>query len=176
MGLVDDDGVAAGGEVLDLVQDERELLQRGDDDAGGLAGEGLRELRRALVYLLDDAVGVLELVDRLLELLVQHDAVRDDDDLVEDLLVVRLVEVRQAVGEPGYGVGLARACGVLDEVALARPVAAGVRRELEHGVPLVVAGEDHGPGAFDPFAGLSTWTKRPRRSSQASFSQTLSQR
>ena len=151
VGLVDEDGVGAGGEILDLVQDEGELLERRyDDDAGGLAREGVGELRRRLVYLLDDAVGVLELVDRVLKLPVEHDPVRDDHDLVENLPVRGIVEVGEAVGEPGYGVGLAGARGVLDQVALPRPVLPGVGGEGEHGIPLVVAGEDHGPLGLRP--------------------------
>jgi hypothetical protein len=38
VGLVDDDRVAAGPELLDVTHHERELLDRGDDDAGPLAG------------------------------------------------------------------------------------------------------------------------------------------
>ena len=82
---------------------------------------------RVLVDPRDDAVGVLELVDRLLELAVEDHPVGDDDDLVEDLLVVGVVERREAVGEPGDGVGLARAGRVLDEVGVAGAVARGRR-------------------------------------------------
>ena len=76
------------GHLLELARDEREFLQRGDDDRHG-ALQRLGELARALVDLLDDAVLVLELVDRVLQLLVEHHAVGDHDDAVEDPLVVR---------------------------------------------------------------------------------------
>jgi len=51
-------------------------------------------------------VGVLELIDGLLELLVKHHSVGNDHYLVEDFTVVRVVEAGEAVGEPGDGVGL----------------------------------------------------------------------
>ena len=52
----------------------------------GVAGlERLGELAGVLVDPLHDALLVLELVDRVLELLVEHPPVGDDDDRVEDL-------------------------------------------------------------------------------------------
>ncbi len=44
VGLVDDDGVAAVGQLADLVEDEGELLEGGDDDARLLPGQRLGEL------------------------------------------------------------------------------------------------------------------------------------
>jgi len=44
VGLVHEHCVAAGGERLGLVEDERELLERRYDDAGGLPGQGFCEL------------------------------------------------------------------------------------------------------------------------------------
>ena len=55
-------------------------------------GQGLGQLLGVLVDLLDDTVGVLELVDRLLQLPVEHQPVGDDHDLVEHLLVRRGVQ------------------------------------------------------------------------------------
>ena len=151
-------------------------MQRRYDDAGGLAGERLGELRRALVYLLDDAVGVLELVDRVLQLLVEHDPVGDDDDLVEDLFVVAAVQAGDSVGEPGCRVGLAGARRVLDEVALARAVLAGVRGEREHRVPLVVAREDHGRGHLRPLRRLLDVDETSQQIEPGILPQTVSHR
>ena len=75
---------------------------------------------RVLVDRLDDALRVLDLVDRVLELLVEHAPVGDDDDAVEDLLVARVVQAREPVREPGDAVGLAAAGRVLDQVVAAR--------------------------------------------------------
>ena len=71
MRLVDDDRVVAGRDVADLVDHERELLQRRDDDPGLLPRQRLGELAGVLVDLHDHAAGVLELVDRVLELAVE---------------------------------------------------------------------------------------------------------
>jgi len=100
VGLVDDHGVLAPGEVADLLGDEGELLQCRDHDRHART-KGLGELRRIAVDLLHDPLPVLELVDRILELLVEHDAVRDDHDRVENLLVVGVVRGREAVRQPG---------------------------------------------------------------------------
>ena len=70
--------------------DEGELLDRGDDDPGPLL-EGVVQLRRVLVDPLDHPLLVLELVDRVLQLLVEDLPVGDDHHGVEDGLVVRAV-------------------------------------------------------------------------------------
>ena len=83
MGLVDDHRVVAFGQRLDLVEDEGELLESCDDDAGLLAGQGLGKLGRVLVDALHHPDGVLELADGVLELAVEHDPVGDHHHLVE---------------------------------------------------------------------------------------------
>ncbi len=142
VGLVDDHGVAPGGQRLDVVEHPRELLQRGDDHPGLLAGQRRRQLGRRLVDALHHAVGVLELVDRVLQLAVEHHPVGDDHHLVEHLDVAG-VQGRQAMRQPGDGVRLPRPGRVLDEVGVAGSLGSGRRLHAQHGVPLVVAGEDH---------------------------------
>ena len=141
--LVDDHGVPALRQRLDLVGDERELLQRRDDDPGLLTGEGVGELLAVLVDPHHDAVGVLELVDRVLQLPVEHPAVGDHHDLVEHLVVVGVVQRRQPVGHPGDRVRLARPGRVLHEVVPPGTVLTSIGRQRPHGVPLVIPGEDH---------------------------------
>jgi len=85
---------------------------------------------------------VLELIDRDLELLVEHAAVGDHDGGVEDRPLVGGVKGREVVGEPGDRVALARAGRVLDEVVVPGPVLAGMSDELAGRVELVVARED----------------------------------
>ena len=135
VGLVDDDGAAPGGEraraalaallgqLQQLARDERELLQRRDDDRHGVL-ERLGELPRALVDPLHDAALVLELVDRVLKLLVEHHAVGHHDHAVEDALVGRVVQRRQPVRQPADGVALAAAGRVLDQVVVPHALAA----------------------------------------------------
>ena len=117
MRLIDDDGVAAVRQVAHLVGDERKLLQRRDDDRGrGLQCIG--ELLRILVDLLDDALLVVKLVDRVLQLPVEDQPVGDDDDGIEDLLILCIVQACQPVRQPGDGVALTAASGMLDKVVV----------------------------------------------------------
>ncbi len=92
MGLVDHDRIAARGEVADLLDHERELLQRRDDDARSLTLKRRNELVGVLVYLHDHAARVLELEDGVLQLAVEHNAIGDDDHLVEHLAIIRHVQ------------------------------------------------------------------------------------
>ena len=130
------------GHLEQLARDERELLQRRDDDRHGVL-ERLGELPRALVDLLHDAALVLELVDRVLKLLVEHHAVGHHDHAVEDALVGRVVQRRQPVRQPADGVALAAARRVLDEVVVPHALAAGGIHQHAHRLKLVVAREDH---------------------------------
>ena len=141
MRLVDDDGEALAGKLADLLGDDGELLQRGDDD-GPARLEGFAELARGVLDVLHHAEGLLELPDGALELAVEHAPVGHHDDRVEDAPVVGIVQHREPVGEPGDGEALAAAGRVLDQVAPARAVVARVAHEPAHAVELLVAGED----------------------------------
>ena len=74
------------GDVQQSAQHEREFLQCRDDDLGAV-NQRRRELLRVLIDGLDDALRVFDLVDRVLQLLVEHAPIGDDDDAVEDLFV-----------------------------------------------------------------------------------------
>src|SRR5688572_24157890 len=99
-------------------------------------------------------MGMLELVDRLLKLTVQHQAVRDDDHLVEHFVVSAVVEVRKAMCEPGNRVRLARTGRVLHEIRLTGSVSLRVRFELVDSVPLVEARKDQSLSGSRPGCGL----------------------
>ncbi len=174
--LVHDHRVPAVRERLDLVQHERELLQRGDDDPGLLPGQRVGELAGVLLDPLHDAVGVLELVDRVLQLPVQHHPVGDHDDLVEHLRVAR--RAGWTAGAPAR-----RSCSTSPTRPSAAPgtTAPGPRpaprprggaRRPTGGT----GGRSPCAGFFDPLPGFSTCTNRPSRSSQASRSHTCSHR
>jgi hypothetical protein len=108
VGLVHDDGEALAGQLADLLRDHGELLERGDDDR--LARfQRLLELARGGVDVLHHSERLLELAHRGLELAVQHPAVGDDHDRVEDTPVVRAVERRELVRQPRDGEALAAA-------------------------------------------------------------------
>ena len=156
VGLVDDDGVATRRQLLDVLHHVGELLDGGDDDPRPLpraprrvAWSPGRSWRRRRGW-------AAQLVDRLLELPVDE-AVGDHDDLVEHRTVVRGVQRRQPVGQPGDRVRLARPRRVLHEVRLPGALRAGVGDERQHGAPLVVGekrdllaglvgGGEHEPG------------------------------
>ena len=101
-------------------------------------------LSRACVDPLHDAALVFELVDRVLELLVEHDAIGDHDHAVEDALVGGIVQGREPMRQPTDGVALAAARGMLDEVVVPHALATRGVHQYAHRLELVVAGEDHG--------------------------------
>ena len=151
--LVDDDGEAFsrgvdlhGGALFlkgrERLRDEGKLLDGGDDDGRAL-GQRRGELLRVLVDLLDHAGLVLELVDRVLQLLIEHAPVGDDDDGVKHLLVALVVQAGQTVSEPGDRVRLAGAGGMLNQVVASGAVGLGVGDEFADRVELMIAREDH---------------------------------
>ena len=64
--------------------------------------------RKLQAAVLADAARSLEVEQRVLELGVDDVAIRNDEHRVEDLLVLRVVELGEEVRCPGNGVGLAR--------------------------------------------------------------------
>ena len=132
------------GQFADLLGNDRELLERGDDD--GLARlQRVLELARGRIDVLHHPKGLLELPHGALKLTVEHPAVRDDHDGIEDAAVIRSVERGELVSEPSNGEALAAPGRVLDEVALSRPHDPRVGHEPAHAVELLVAWEDERP-------------------------------
>ena len=139
--FVDDDGEALARQCFDLLGDDREFLQGGDNDALAVF-QRLLELARGAVDALDQAGHLLEVADVALQLAIQHAPVGDDDDRVEDRLIFCIVQCGKLVREPGDGEGFAAARAVLDEVTPACALIARIRQKAAHGIELVVAGED----------------------------------
>ena len=119
MRLVDDDGKASSRLGCDFVEDERELLDRGDDDLLALLDE-LPQVA-GMLRVADRRADLHELLDGLLNLVVEDAPVGDHDDRVENLLSIAL-QTDQLMRQPRDGVGLAAAGGMLDEIALSRAV------------------------------------------------------
>ncbi len=93
----------------------------------------------------EGGVDLSELPDGVADLPVEDAAIGDDDDRVKHLGAV-VFEPDELMGEPGDGVALAAAGGMLHQVALARPMLRGMIEQLPHHVELVVAGKDlHAP-------------------------------
>ena len=140
MRLVNDDGEAPPPLLVpDLVEDERELLHRRDDDLLP-ARDKPAEVTRA-VGMADGGPDLGELLDRVADLLVEDASIGDHDDGVEHPRVV-LPEPDQLVGEPGDGVGLPAAGRMLDEIPLPCAVPARVGQEPSHHIELLVARPD----------------------------------
>ena len=98
---------------------------------------------RVLVDGPNHTLGVLDLVDGILQLPVKHTTVRNDDDAVVDFLIGGIVEAREPVREPGDTIRLPAARRVLDKIVAPRAVHLGGRDQPADGVELMVAGEDH---------------------------------
>ena len=75
---------------------------------------------------------MLELVDRVLQLLVEHAAVGNDHDRIEDHLVLVVVQAGEPVSEPGDGVALAAAGRVHDQVVVPGLLVLAAASELPH--------------------------------------------
>src|SRR5690606_19154614 len=103
------------GDLGQLTRNEWKLLKGGDDDRHGTF-ECFRQLARVLVDLLDNAVLVFELVYRVLKLLVQDNAVSDDDHTVENSRVRMIMQRCKPVRQPADGVALSAAGRVLDQI------------------------------------------------------------
>jgi hypothetical protein len=155
VGLIDDHSAAARWErsssglaplfrhFEQLAGHEGELLKGGDDD-GNRVLQRLRKLARAFVDLLHHAAFVLELVYGVLELLVQNDAIGDDDYAIENALARGIVEGGEAVRQPADGVAFSAAGGMLDQVVVPDTLPPGTIDQQAHGLKLVVARGDHG--------------------------------
>ena len=153
MCLVDDDGAAAGWQragalfaaffrhLEQLAGHERKLLQRGDDD-GNPALQRFGQLTRALVHLPHHAMLVLELIDGVLQLLVEHDAVRHHDHAVEDAGVLGVVQRSQTMRQPSDGVALAAARRMFDQGVVPHAFLPRHCNQLTHRLKLVVARKD----------------------------------
>ena len=125
--------------VADLVQNERELLDRRDDDLLAGLDEPSQVARTLGVSHRRAHLGVFP--DRVSDLPVEDAAIGDDDDGVEDWSVV-LFQPDQLMGHPSDRIAFAAARRVLDQVTLTRPVRTYVGQEPAHGVELVVARPD----------------------------------
>ena len=147
--LVDDHRVPPRGQLADLVEHERELLQRRDDDPRLLARERLGELARVLVDPLRRRRARAR-TGRRCSWSCRSSTSRSVmiTTLSKTLRSPASWRRREPVREPGDRVRLARPGRVLDEVALPGAVLARVRLEPAHRVPLVEAREDDlRPGA-----------------------------
>ena len=133
------------GELADLLQREGEGLDGADDDLLARAQRLGQLLALACAFAGDngdDALGALESLHCLPQLLVQHRAVRDDQHRVEHLPAVRVMQVGQEMRCPGDRIRLPRPRRVLDQIAPAGAIFQHRRHQLPGRVELVETGED----------------------------------
>ena len=141
--LVDDDRELTPLHIVKVFVREQELLDRTDDDTFAVVDRLYQTLRvLLLVDRFDQSRGVVKAVDRILQLIVEHYAVGDHDDRIENRFVVLVVERREAICYPRDGIGLAASCGMLDEIVFADSVLEHFADDLAHDVQLMEPGED----------------------------------
>ena len=87
---------------------------------------------------------MFELVDRVLELLIEHDAIGDHDHAVEDAIVGGIVQRRELMRQPPDRVALTAPGGMLDEDVVPHALATRGVHQPSHRFELMVAGKDHG--------------------------------
>lgn len=115
---------------------------------GGLAFQGLGQLGGlgpAGVLVADGGdhvVLVVDLLDGILTLLVQHGAIGDHDDRVEQAIAGGRAQADQVMRRPRDGAGFATAGRVSAQVRLAGTIGLGVGDHPRYGIPLVEARED----------------------------------
>src|SRR5207244_4217307 len=138
--FVDNDRKATPAVVrANLLKHERKLLDGGDNDLLSF-GDKLPQVSRS-IRVTDRSADLSKLLDRVLYLLVEDPAVRDDDDRVKGVLAV-LSKTYELVRQPGNRIRLAAASRVLNEVSPSSAMLAGIGQELPHYVQLVKAGEN----------------------------------
>ena len=133
--------------VFDSFQHERERLD-GDDNNWLRVFQRVGQLFRFRAIALfvidapDHAVGVFELPDGVLKLVVQHRAVRHHDNGVELFFPFHVVQTRKLVGGPGNRVRLSGTCAVLDQVFIAGAFdRRGLQQFVDH-IPLMITREN----------------------------------
>ena len=141
--FVDDDGEALPALLIaNFVQNERELLDRRDDDLLPGRDEATQIARANGVAHRRAHLGVL--ANGGANLSVENAPVGDHDDGIEDRRTVPR-QPDQLMRQPGDGVALAAARRVLDQIARARALRRYIGEQSSHHVKLMVARPDLGP-------------------------------
>lgn len=136
-----------------MLQGELEFLKRRNDNVGPFRNRG-GKLCGVFVDALDDALFMIELVNRFLELLVEHRPIRDDDNGIENPFVFTAEQAAQAVGQPGDRIAFAAPGGMLNQVA---PPVLGLRNvptERADDIDLMIPGKERAFLFDDPVVDL----------------------
>ena len=123
MRFIDNDREGFILQALHAVNDVGELLNGGGDDLRVAVQRHGQVGRIALiVHHPDQASLVLHAHDGLLQLPIHHHTVGDNDHVIKDDLVIRIVKGGESMRQPCDGVGLAGTGAMLDQVVLAGAV------------------------------------------------------
>ena len=136
--LVDDQGKALARQRADFFGDHRKFLQGGYDN-GFARLQRVLELARSRIDVFHHAQRRLELAYGPLELAIQHAAVRNHHNGIENAAIFRVVQRSELMRKPGDGKAFAAARRMLDEVLRARPPRAGVGNEFANAIQLLIA-------------------------------------
>ena len=130
-------------QVSHCVHDIRELLDRRRNDLR-IMRQFIRQICRCtlIVHHADKSGFMIHPEDGFLQLPVNDHAVGDDDYIIEDDLIIRIMQRRQAVRQPGNAVRLAGTRRMLDQVIEVAAVFRYRSDQLPDEVQLVIPGED----------------------------------
>ena len=116
------------------------LLQRRHDD-GFAVFQRLLQLMGRGVDVLHDAGCLLKGQHVSLQLAIQHLAVGNHDDGIEDPLLIGIVECREVMGQPGNRIALATARTVLNQISLPGAMLPGMVNQPTNTCPTGESGE-----------------------------------
>ena len=144
MRLVDDNGESLAFQPCNAVHDVRELLNRGCNNFC-VAVQGTCKVCRVafIVHHTDKSGFVLHAHNGFLKLAVDHNAIGDDDDIIENDLIIHIMQRSKPMRQPCDRIRFARACAVLDQIVLRRAILPHIRQQLADYVKLVIPGKDN---------------------------------
>ena len=140
MGLVHDDGIVSPLDVIHFLENDREFLQSGHNDANASV-DGVPQIAAFLVFTdgFHCSQGMIETRNGLLQLRIQHPSIRYHDYTGKYRSIFPVMKRGKTVGRPRDGIGLSRTCAVLDEIVVARTLFGNMGNELPHHIQLVIA-------------------------------------
>ena len=141
--LVNDNGEPLAFQPCNAVHDVREFLNRSSNNLR-IAVQGNRKVGGVafIVHHTDKSGFVLHAHNGFLKLPVNDNTVGDDDDIIKNNFVVRIVQRSEAVRQPCDGVCFAGTCAVLNQIILRRAIFTHVGQQFTDHIQLMVSWKD----------------------------------
>ena len=138
--LVDDNGESLSFQPCNTIHDVREFLNRGCNDLC-IAVQGNCKVSGVafIIHHTDKSGFVLHAHNGFLKLPVNDNTVGDDDDIIKNNFVIRIMQRSEAVRQPCDRVRFAGACAVLDQIILRRTVLTHIRQQLADHIQLMIS-------------------------------------